>query len=193
MFKYAMAGVLVIGILSIGVQAATQALFTDSQSVGANAFTTGMLDIATTPTTALLSLSSMAPGDKVTASVQVSNSSSLQLRYAVKSTTTENTLAAQLDMTIRGPAASGTGCDNAGFGTFGSGVLYGAADLGSTTGTNTIGDPTQGAQAGDRTLASSANEYLCFQVSLPLATGNSFQGLSSTATFDFISEQTKNN
>ena len=193
MFKYIMAGVLTIGVLAVGVRVATQALFTDTQSVGANTFSTGTVDLATSPTTALVTLPAMAPGDKITASIQVLNSGSLEFRYAVKSTTTETVLAAELDLTIRGPAAASTGCDDAGFGTFGSGVLYGAGDLGSTGGTNLVGNPAQGSQAGDRTLAASANEYMCFQVQLPLGATNAAQGLTSTATLDFISEQTVNN
>ncbi len=72
-------------------------------------------------------------------------------------------------------------------------VLYGPAELGSTTGIDVIGSPAQGFQAGDRTLAASASDVLCFLVSLPLSTGNSFQGLTTTPTFDFAAEQTKNN
>ena len=72
-------------------------------------------------------------------------------------------------------------------------VLYGPADLGSTMGTNVIGDPATGAQAGDRTLAASGGDTLCFRVELPLATGNAFQGLTTTPSFGFESEQTKNN
>jgi len=48
-------------------------------------------------------------------------------------------------------------------------------------------------QAGDRTLAASASEILCFNVSLPSGTGNAYQGLTSTATFAFQAEQTTNN
>jgi hypothetical protein len=58
---------------------------------------------------------------------------------------------------------------------------------------NVIGDPTTGSQAGDRTLAASANEVLCFSVILPLGTGNTSQGVTTTATFDFVAEQTANN
>jgi len=65
--------------------------------------------------------------------------------------------------------------------------------LGSTTGTNVIGNPAQGAQTGDRTLAASANEILCFNVKLPASTGSSYQGLSTTATLAFQAEQTSNN
>ena len=193
MFKYVLIAILAIGILSVGARVATQAMFSDTASVGANTFTAGTIDVATTPATALVSLSGMAPGDAVYGEMHVQNSGTLELRYAVTSTTTENTLAAQLDLTIRGPAATTGGCNSAGFATFGTGVLYGAGDLGSSTGVNTIGDPTQGGQAGDRILARGADEYLCFKAELPLATGNSFQGLSSTATFDFASEQTANN
>ena len=56
-----------------------------------------------------------------------------------------------------------------------------------------IGSTTQGAQAGDRTLAGCANEVLCFRVSLPLATGNTLQGMTSAVTFTFDAEQTANN
>jgi len=193
MFKYVIAGVLVIGMLSVGASVATQALFTNTQSVTANTFTAGTVDISTTPATALVTLSAMAPGDDVYGSIDVSNAGTLDLRYALKSTTTENVMAAELDLTIRGPAASGTGCDAAGFGTFGTGVEYGPLDLGSTTGINLIGNPTQGFQTGDRTLVSGANEFMCFKVSLPLSIGNASMGLTTTAIFDFISEQTKNN
>lgn len=193
MIKYILTGVLAIGVLAVGVRVATQALFTDTQSVGANTFTTGTVDLVTSPATALVTFLGMAPGDKVVAPIQVTNSGTLEVRYAVKSTTTEDVLAAQLELTVRGPAAASTGCDAAGFGTFGTGVLYTTGDLGSTAGSNLIGDPAQGVQTNDRTLAASASEYMCFQVELPLATGNSFQGLTSTATVDFVSEQTANN
>jgi hypothetical protein len=167
----------------------TGAIFTDTQSVGSNTISTGSVDISTSPASAVVTFSAMAPGDKVTAPITVSNAGSLQLRYAIKSTTTENTLAAQLDMTIKSGV---TTCTNGGFTTDGT-VLYGPNDFGSTSGVNVVGDPTQGSQAGDRTLNASASEVLCIQVSLPLATGNSFQSLTTTATLDFIAEQTANN
>ena len=189
MWKYLLIGLLAIGILSVGVRAATLALFTDSASVAANTFSAGTVDITTSPTSALITFSTMAPGDKVTNPITVTNAGTLQLRYAVTSTTSENTLAAQIDLTIK---TGVTTCTNAGFDTDGT-VRYGPGDLGSTTGVNVIGDPTQGSQAGDRTLNASASEVLCFQASLPLATGNSFQGLTSTATFAFQAEQTANN
>jgi len=208
MWKYVLVGVLAIGLMSFGVRFATQALFTDTQSVGSNTFSTGTVDISSSPTTALITFSAMSPGDKVTDTITVTNTGTLALRYAVKSTTTENTLAAQLDLTIK---TGVTTCTNAGFGTDGT-VRYGPADLGSSTGVNLIGDPTQGGQSGDRYLSGSSqivdadgtfpagagadaptNEVFCFQLQLPQGTANSFQNLTTTATFAFEAEQRANN
>jgi len=181
---------LLVGVIGASLGVASNAIWTDSQNVDANVFSTGTIDISTNPTTALVTFSGMAPGDQVTNPITVTNAGSLQLRYAVTSTTTENTLAAQLDMTIKTGVAT---CTNGGFGSSGT-VIYGPGDLGSTTpGTNVIGNPAQGGQAGDRTLNASANEALCFHVELPSGTGNSFQGLTTTATFAFAAEQTANN
>lgn len=183
---------LTTGVLTGLVAALTltaMALFTDTASVPANTFTTGSVDITTSPTTALVTFSAMAPGDQVTAPITVSNAGTLQLRYAITSTTTENVLATQLDLTVKSGVAT---CTNAGFGATGT-VIYATGDLGNTTAVNLVGNPTQGSQAGDRTLAASANEILCFNVSLPSGTGNGFQALTSTATFAFVAEQTVNN
>lgn len=171
------------------VTTTTGAFFTSTQSVGANTFSTGTVNITTSPTTALVTLSSMTPGDQVTAPITVNNAGSLQFRYALTSTSTENTLAGQLQMTVK---TAVTTCSNAGFGANGT-VIYGPAALGNTTPVKVIGDPAQGAQTGDRNINASSNEVLCFNVSLPSSTGNTFQGLSTTATLDFVAEQTANN
>ncbi len=183
------ATVVVLTALVTLISLSVIALFTDTASVPSNTFSTGTVDISTAPVSALVTFSNMAPGDQVTNPITVSNAGTLALRYAVTSTTTENVLAAQLDLTIKSGV---TTCTNGGFGVDGT-VVYATGDLGSTTGVNVIGNPAQGAQAGDRPLAASANEVLCFNVSLPLSTGNSFQGLTTTATFAFQAEQTTNN
>lgn len=167
----------------------TSALYSDSASVGSNTFAIGTLDISSSPTTAVLTASNMIAGDATTASLQVNNAGTLALRYYASSTTTENVLAAQLDLTVKSGVSS---CTTANFGLSGT-VLYGPADLGSTTGVTLFGDATQGAQAGDRALAAAANETLCLQVKLPVTAGTNFQGLTTTATFALVSEQTANN
>jgi hypothetical protein len=164
-------------------------LFTDSDAVPANAFTTGSVSLTTSPTTGVVTFTGMVPGDQVTAPLTVTNNGSAALRYSVTSSTTENALATQLALTVKTGVAT---CTTAGFAATGT-VVYGPAPLGNTVPLAVIGNAAQGAQAGDRALAPSANEALCFNVSLPLATGNTFQNLSTTATFTFLSEQTANN
>ena len=165
------------------------ALFTSTATVGSNTFTTGSVSLTTSPTTALVTFANMAPGDQVTAPITVTNAGTLALRYAVTSTTTENVLATQLQLTIKSGV---TTCTNAAYAASGT-LIYTAAALGNTTAVNVVGNPAAGAQAGDRTLAAAANEVLCFNATLPVATGNAFQSLTSTATFSFQGEQTANN
>ena len=190
--RLVMAGLILAASAATMATTLTGAIWTDNLSVGSNAFSAGTVDINTTPTTAIVALSNMAPGDSTVGGVTVSNDGSLQLRYAISSTTTENTLAAQLDLTVwdeNEESDGGTDCATTAPAT----KLYGPADLGATTETNLVGDPTQGSQAGDRTLNGGTNEVLCFLVALPAGTSNTFAGLSSTATFFFKSEQTSNN
>jgi hypothetical protein len=189
MLKKLLATLVVVSAIASFAVFGSFAIFTDTQSVPNNTFSTGTVDISTNPTTALVTFSGMAPGDQVTNPITVSNAGSLELRYAVTSTTTENVLAAQLDLTIK---TGVTTCTNAGFGASGT-VIYGPGDVGSTTGTNVIGNPAQGPDTGDRTLSGSSNEILCFNVKLPLSTGNSYQSLTTTATLAFQAEQTANN
>lgn len=120
------------------------------------------------------------------------NDGTLTLRYAITSITTNSdgkNLANQLRLTIKSNVLD---CANAGF-NFSGTVLYGPAALGTITGLNVIGDPAQGQQAGDRALQPGSFEILCFNVSLPLESGNEFQNASTTATFVFAAEQTLNN
>jgi len=169
------------------------AVFTDTKTIGANTFTTGTVTLTTTPTTAAVTLTNMAPGDSKVGAITVNNTGSLAQRYSVVSVA-DNTdtkgLAGQLQMTVK---TGVTTCTSAGFATDGT-IVYGPSVLGTATpGTKVIGDSAQGFHTGDRTLAATATENLCVLVSLPLATGNSFQNATTTATFTFNAEQTANN
>lgn len=178
-------GLLMAGVLAGAPWAFTQAVFSDTQAVGSNTFSTGTVDISTSPTSALVTFSSMAPGDKVTAPITVSNAGTLQMRYAMATSISgSTTLSDALTLAVKHGV---TTCTNGGFATDGTSVYSGTLTAGA------IGDPAQGSQAGDRTLNASANEVLCFQVSLPTSASNSVQNLSATATFTFSGEQTANN
>lgn len=180
----------------------TGALFTDSASIGNNSFTTGDVTLGTSPTDVLFDVSAMAPGDTDGAhDVTVTNSGSLEYRYAVTSTSDDDNLAAELDLWVWDEAEeddgviSGTAgtCDatpgNGNITTF----IYEQGVLGSTGGTNVVGDPTKGQQAGDRVLAASGSEVLCLFVELPDGTGNEFENTTTGTTFAFEAEQTASN
>jgi spore coat-associated protein N len=186
----AVAGLAVAGMTA---GASSLALFTSSASVPANTFTAGTVVISTSPATALVTFAGMAPGDQVTAPLTVTNAGTLALRYAVSSVATNadtKAVMSQLVLTIK---TGVTTCTTAGFAATGTQAYSGV--LGALTTTKLIGDAASGAQAGDRALppTTSNTEVLCFNVSLPLATGDTFQGATTTATFTFDAEQTANN
>lgn len=170
----------------------TLAAFTNQTSVGGTTFSAGVIDLAISPASALVTYSGMHPGDTTTSSILVSNApGSSALRYAISSSATDDDgkgLKDQLLLTVRTADATtpGTPCDD-----FDGTLLY-RGDLDSTDG-KIVGDPAQGAQAGDRDLSPGGSETLCFRVTLPSATSADLAGASTTATFAFDAEQTANN
>ena len=112
MFKYVLAGILAIGVLAVGGRIATQALFTDTQSVGANTFTAGTVDISSSVASALLSLSAIAPGGEVNSPITITNAGTLQLRYAVQRQADNTDTKALRDvLRLRVALKGGAGCD----------------------------------------------------------------------------------
>jgi hypothetical protein len=171
--------------------AISQAVFSDSQAVDANTFSTGTIDVSTSPTSALVTYSDLAPGDKTTQPLVVSNAGTLELRYAISGSATNadaKALKDQLSLIVKtiDVTTPASPCDN-----FDGTQLY-SGDVDSTAG-KLVGDSTAGSQTGDRTLAASGSETLCFRVELPSASGNAYQNASTTATFTFDAEQTANN
>ncbi len=181
---------LTVAVVLVGMATMTVtslALFTDSAAVGSNAFTAGTIDITAMPATAVVTMAAMAPGDQVTNPLTVTNSGSLEFRYALTSTTDEDVLAAELVLTVKQGV---TTCDDANWATDGT-TLY-SGILGSTATSGIFGSPVAGADPGDRVLAATGNEILCFNVTLPSSTAAA-QGATTTATLGFEAEQTSNN
>ncbi len=89
----------------------------------------------------------------------------------------------QMTLVIKTKDTNTAGCAN-----FNGTQLYSG-----TLAAGAIGDPTTGAQAGDRSLAGPGSEVLCFRATLPSTTTSLFQGAATTATFTFSAEQTANN
>ena len=168
---------------SIGAGALSLAVFTDSKAVAGNAFTTGTIVLGVSPASALLTSANMMPGDTLNGTLVVSNSGTGALRYAMTSASTNadaKGLMNQLTLTVK---TVGTSCA----------LFDGTSLYAGVLATAAFGDPTQGAQAGDRTLAGAGSETLCFRATLPLATGNAYQNATTTTTFTFQAEQTANN
>lgn len=167
------------------------ALMTDAEAVTGNAFTVGSVDLTASPSSALVTFSGMMPGDKSTGALTVSNSGTAALRYAITSAATNadaKNLRDQLALVIRtvDVTTPASPCND-----FDGTQLY-TGDLDGTTGA-LVGSTAQGADAGDRTLAASANEVLCFRVTLPSTTTSTYASAATTATFTLSAEQTANN
>lgn len=183
---------------AVVVSVGTLAVFSDSKTVGANAFTNSTISLGVGTSTALVTLSGMLPGDAVTSPIVLTNDTgSSALRYAVSASATnadakglkDQLVLAVKTVDVTTPAAP---CDNFDGTSLYSGDLDSAAASAGTLG-RVVGDPTQGAQTGDRALAAAASETLCVRVSLPLATGNAFKLAATTGTIQFDAEQTANN
>jgi hypothetical protein len=183
--------VLLLALTSLWAGRLSLALFTDQEVVAA-AFSTGTVALDDVKIAGLtLTASGMVPGDTVTDDVVVENDGSVELRYAVTSATTDpdgKGLRDVLTVTVKTIDVStpGVPCDD-----FDGTTLLAATVLGA--GSAGFGDPTAGADAGDRVLAAAANETLCFRVALPAGTGNAYQGATATTTFTFDAEQTAGN
>jgi len=193
--KTAMLGLVALAMGAVLLIGASSALYTESVSVGSNTFDAATYDLSTSPSSAIwTAVTAGVPGDRATGSITVSNDGEADLRYAITGANTDATLSAAMNLRIATKA--GGACDfpyhNADGTTTAltddTEIYAGAMDTAAL-----VGSTAQGAQAGDRTLAASAAEDLCFAVVLPLSAGSAVQGLNNTATFTFASEQTANN
>lgn len=177
-------------LLAVGMLSLTStALLTDAESVSGNTFSAATVIIDANPAATAFNLPAMRPGDEAVLEITAANTGTATFRYAVTSVTTEDVLAAELILTVRQLV---TDCTESAWD--GSGSQLYTGKLGDTTtpgGLALVGDPATGADAGDRVLAASATEALCFHVELPVSART--QNTGTTATFTFIAEQTTNN
>lgn len=183
---------MIIAVLAASITAGAMAVFTDQQTSPDNVFTTGTVILGIDPATAMFTVSNMAPGDVDYGGLKVINDGSLELRYAMTTTADDTSiLDEQLDLTI--DVVTDPGVDGIWYtedDVVGEANIYGPDGVLSSA---FFGDPVQGEQAGDRTLASLASERLRFKATLPLATDDTYQGTTCTVAFVFDAEQTANN
>jgi len=183
---------IIVAVLAASITAGAMAVFTDQQTNPDNVFTTGTVILGIDPATAMFTVSDMAPGDVEYDGLEVTNDGSLELRYAMTTTADDtSTLDEQLDLTI--DVVTDPGIDGNWYtddDVVGEPNIYGPDGVLSSA---LFGDPAQGEDAGDRTVASSASERLRFKAMLPLDTDNSYQGATCTVAFVFDAEQTVSN
>jgi predicted ribosomally synthesized peptide with SipW-like signal peptide len=184
-----------MAVVSIGVGAVSLAVFTDTETVDAT-FTSGTIILDATKVDALnLALGdNWMPGDSVTGSVDVENDGTNPLRYSLNTTTTAvaganggvlNT-ALLVEVKTIDATTPVTKCNE-----FDGTALQVSEALGSSNVMFGSVSPTVG--TGDRTVLAAATDVLCIRISLPLATGDTYQGATAVSTFTFNAEQTENN
>lgn len=182
-------------VASIGIGAVSMAVFTDTETVDAT-FTSGTIVLDATKIDALnLALGdNWVPGDSVTGSVDVENDGTNPLRYSLNTTTTAvagangGVLNTALLVEVKTVDATTpvTKCNE-----FDGTSLQVSEALGSSNVMFGSVSPTVG--TGDRTVLAGATDVLCIRISLPIATGDTFQGATAVSTFTFNAEQTENN
>jgi predicted ribosomally synthesized peptide with SipW-like signal peptide len=185
----------VITVASIGIGAVSMAVFTDTETVDAT-FTSGTIILDATKVDALdLALGdNWVPGDSVTGSVDVENDGTNPLRYSLNTTSTSvagangGVLNQALLVEVKTIDATTpvTKCNE-----FDGTALQASEALGASNVMFGSVSPTVG--TGDRSVLAGATDVLCIRVSLPLATGDTFQGATAVTTFTFNAEQTENN
>ena len=189
MFRKSLVLLAVTGMLAtFGLLAS--AYFTSTATLANNTFTVGTLNLTANPTSAALTASALAPGDKITAPITLTNAGSLDLYYVMTSNSTDpdtKALAQQMQLNIKSGV---TTCSAAGFDADGTSVYSGQLSNAAFGNPDfaTAGWPNMSPGydvPGDRFLASAANEVLCFQASLPTSAGNQYQNATTTTTFTF--------
>ena len=89
-------------LAAVGITVGSGANFTASAANPGNAFSTGTLVIANSPSTALLSLTGMKPGDTASSTVDITNTGSLAGDFALKTAnpTGSTALLGQMQLTV---------------------------------------------------------------------------------------------
>lgn len=181
----------VLGLAGLGLTSLTTgAVFTDNETVTSGTVTTGTVDIGADDAQLAVTVPTLAPGDEFTRTIPVSNDGSLQLRYAVSIAATPVTPAA-------GTPGTGNLADKLSVWIYGNATCTGPAlgtvsPIPSAT-TALVGDPSVGAQSGDRVLAATTSETLCLRVAFALDANDDYQNTGARIALTFSSEQTVNN
>lgn len=190
------AALVIVALILVAIGRWTEkALSSDTSAIASNSFVTGSVDIAAHNPVAVVGETMMAPGDTVFRVIRVTNSGSLQYRYAVVASSTDpdgKRLATQLEVGVY-LVPSTAQCSKSG--------VAGLSALGPVRQVVAkapalqplFGDAAKGQQPGDQVMAAVGTQLLCLSAHLPGATGNSFGNASTALNLRFIAEQTADN
>ncbi len=185
----------IVGLAFVGVgQLATGAVFQDSANASVS-FASGNVAITAnnTASVVLAPATNMAPGDKVYRAITITNTGSLDLRYAITGQTTTETksLSSALQYTIYAGVTPGA----CGLGNVSGGAAIATNKTIGLTVTQLVGSNVQGPDTGDRPLTAGPgnSEDLCVLTTMPLTTTSAFASATANVKLTFDAEQTANN
>lgn len=167
-------GALAVVLAAVGITVGSGANFTASAANPGNAFSTGTLVIANSPSTALLSLTGMKPGATASSTVDITNTGSLAGDFVLKTAnaTGSATLLGQMQLTVLDCGAWTTAAPNCSSGT----SVYSGTVSGLTN--SSLGN-----------YAGGIKHRYQFTATLPLSTNDTFQGLTAGVDFAWSATQ----
>ena len=168
-------GALAVILAAVGITVGSGANFTASAANPGNAFSTGTLVIANSPSTALLSVTGMKPGDSPSSTVDITNTGSLAGDFVLKTANTTGyaALLAQMDLVVLDCGAwtvSAPGCSS------GTTTVYTGKVSGLTS-----------ASLGN--YAGGIKHRYKFTATLPGSTDDTFQGRTASVDFAWSATQ----
>lgn len=184
----------IVGLAFVGVgQLATGALFEDSANAAVSMASGNVAVQANgSASTTLAAVANMAPGDTVYRPVAITNTGSLDLRYAITGVTSSDPK--NLSSVVRYSLYSDVLSGPCSLGNVAGGTLLKSNIAIGTSTTPVLGSNANGQDTDDRGLAAGGGaDTLCVGITLPLATTSTFASASAAVTLTFDAEQTANN
>jgi spore coat-associated protein N len=164
-------GALAVVLAAVGITVGSGANFTAHAANPSNTFTAGTLTIGSSASSALFNAPNMKPGENVNGMVDIANSGSVSGTFTLSTSNKVDTdgLLGQLDLKVEDcgvfSGASAPTCS-------GSDLVY----TGKASGLTSVSLGS---------FASSAKHRYKFDVTLPAATTNAFQGKTGSVEFDW--------
>lgn len=161
------------------------ASFGDSERISANHVSSAVVSVAVGERTVPLVGPNLAPGDLVIGRIEIVNDGTVALHYALVASPATNDLAPWLDWRF-GWSVDGRSCPPSGPSGPGT-IRRTGAEL--ADGAVVFGDPSTGAQPGDRRLATGSRDLLCVAASLSVDAPNDVQTTRFDQGFRVLGEQ----